>query len=154
MAKDDDFWRHRVSRPEAKTFVAVTKEDRRILSSVTLIRGSQPSSLLAMAAGLVPEDRDKDSKTLLHWAVNGVYTAQDARRRGIAKAVFEKAMAYSFASAAAEGKACLVSILAREENEVAIGMYERMGFVNIDYESGDGNTVLFMFRERGGTISE
>lgn len=101
-----------------------------------------------MAAGLVPEERDKDSATLLHWAVNGVYTAPDARRQGIAKAVFEKALAFSFAAAEMEGKSCLVSIYAREENEVAIGMYQRMGFVDLSYVEADGNAVLYMFKAR------
>ncbi|KAJ4159359.1 uncharacterized protein LMH87_008264 [Akanthomyces muscarius] len=148
VAKDDDFWRQRVSRPIATTFVAVLTHERRVVSSLTLIRGGQPSSLLAMAAGLVPEERDKDSATLLHWAVNGVYTAPDARRQGIAKAVFEKALAFSFAAAEMEGKSCLVSIYAREENEVAIGMYQRMGFVDLSYVEADGNAVLYMFKAR------
>ncbi|OAA53681.1 Acyl-CoA N-acyltransferase [Cordyceps fumosorosea ARSEF 2679] len=149
VAKEDEFWRRRVSRPEATTFVAVqAAPDRRILSSLTLIRGTQPSPVLAMAAGLVPEERDKDSRTLLHWAVNGVYTARDARRRGIARAVFARALAFSFETAAAEGKSCLVSILVREENEVAIGMYRRMGFVDVGYAEVDGNTVLYMFKGR------
>ncbi|TQV92408.1 GNAT family acetyltransferase [Cordyceps javanica] len=147
-AKDDDFWRQRVSRPQATTFVAVSAQDGRIVSSLTLVRGMQPSPLLGMAAGLVADERDKDSKTLLHWAVNGVYTAPEARRQGIAKAVFETALAFSFASAEAERKSCLVSILAREENEVAIGMYRRMGFVDLSYVQDDGNAVLYMFKAR------
>lgn len=120
------------------------------MSSLTLIRGTQPSPLLAMAAGLVPEERDKDSAALLHWAVNGVYTAPDARRRGLARAVFETALAFSFAAAEAQGRSCLVSILAREENAVAIGMYKRMGFVDLSYVEADGNTVLYMFKARSG----
>lgn len=154
VAKDDDFWRRRVSRPTATTYVAVRTQDRRVVSSLTLVRGGQPSSLLAMAAGLVPEERDKDSAMLLHWAVNGVYTAPDARRRGIAKAVFDKALAFAFAAAEAEEKSCLVSIYAREENEVAIGMYQRMGFVDLSFVEADGNAVLYMFKAREPTSIE
>ncbi|KAK8150911.1 hypothetical protein G3M48_004591 [Beauveria asiatica] len=148
VARDDGFWRQRSSRPSTTTFVAVRNQDHRVLSSLTLVRGTQPSSVLAMAAGLVPEERDKDSKTLLHWAVNAVYTAADARRQGIAKAVFEKALAFSFSTAETEGKSCLVSILAREENEVAIDMYLRMGFIDLSYVEDDGNAVLYMFKAR------
>ncbi|ATY59265.1 Acyl-N-acyltransferase [Cordyceps militaris] len=147
-AKDDDFWRLRVSRPGATTFVAVRTPDRRIVSSLTLVRGTQPSPILSMAAGLIPAERDKDSAALLHWAVNGVYTARDARRQGLAKGVFEAALAFAFAEAAAEGKSCLVSILVREENELAMGMYARMGFGDLGYVEADGNAVMYMFKAR------
>ncbi|KAM3487878.1 hypothetical protein MY3957_008817 [Beauveria namnaoensis] len=147
VARDDGFWRQRLSRPSTTTFVAIRNQDLRVLSSLTLVRGTQPSSVLAMAAGLAPEERDKDSKTLLHWAVNAVYTAADARRQGIAKAVFEKALAFSFSTAETEGKSCLVSISAREENQVAIDMYLRMGFIELSYVE-DGDAVLYMFKAR------
>ncbi|KAJ6786726.1 hypothetical protein PWT90_09664 [Aphanocladium album] len=154
VAKDDDFWRQRVSLPASTTFVAVGKQNGLIASSLTLIRGWQPSALLAMAAGLAPEERDKDSKTLLHWAVNGVYTAPDARRQGIAKAVFERALDYAFATAEAEGKSCLVSVLARADNEVAIGIYQRMGFIDLSYATDNDNAEMYMFKAREDASAE
>lgn len=143
---DDDFWRRRIARPEAKTFVAVSNTDREILSSVTIVRGTAISPLMGMAIGLLGEERDKDSKVLLHWAVNGVYTAQHARRQGLSKAVFKGMMEYAFKSAEEEGKSCLVTILARDANALAVGMYKRMGFTAIEYVNDDGNLVLYLLK--------
>ncbi|KAJ3472216.1 hypothetical protein NLG97_g11183 [Lecanicillium saksenae] len=84
----------------------------------------------------------------------GVYTVPDARRQGISKAVFKRALEFSFDSAETEKKSCLVAILAREDNDVAIGMYERLGFSNLDYVQADGNALLYMFKARKDSAVE
>lgn len=153
VSMGDDFWRKRVARPDAKTFVAIDNKEFNIVSSLTLVRGGQVSPLLAMQIGLLAEERDVDSATLLHWAVNGVYTIPCARRQGISKSVFKAAVEFAYAAAEAEEKSCLVTIVARSQNEVAVAMYQRLGFTALSYVNDSGNVTLYMLR-KGPKLSD
>lgn len=101
-----------------------------------------------MAVGLLPEEREANAPTLVHWVVNAVYTAREARRRGVAKAVFTRALEYAFETAEKEGKSCLVTLLAKHENAVAIGMYEKMGLEKIEYVDDSENVLLYTWKRR------
>lgn len=123
----DDIWRSRVLQPSAKTIVATeTGETGDILSSITIVRDLPVESLVQERLGF---DRDDPStKPTLHWTVNGVYTAPQARRKGVMRALISKALEFGFDVALSEGRSCLVTVLAMKDNTAAIKLYEQAGF--------------------------
>lgn len=127
--------------------MAVDAEHRRILSSVTLV-GPRPvpddiqTVDLSMASGEPP----------LHWQVNAVYTAPEARRRGIGIALMKAATRSAVEQAAGQGKDCLLTVLTDEVNARAMGLYQKAGFaVSNVTANGDLQLVRFLPRERSTT---
>lgn len=146
IAFDDERWEERLYNPDARTFVAVDAEHRRVLSSVTLI-GPRP----------VPEDIQCASLSTtsgeppLHWQINAVYTAPEARRRGIGMAVITAAVRLAIEQAAGQGRGCLLTILTDEVNTMAMGLYQKAGFAVSNLTTdGDLQLVRFLPLERSG----
>ena len=144
---DDDFWRNRISNPLAQIFVAMrSDESKKFLSSVTLY-GPVPLPEALLSAP--KDDKDDDEAHLpLHWAVNGVWTLPEARRRGISVAVSELAKEWAHKQAAAAGRDCLLTALAYDTNAAAIALYEKVGFTRCD-GAEPGTVLLKMVLPRG-----
>ncbi|KAK2616551.1 hypothetical protein QQS21_000594 [Conoideocrella luteorostrata] len=140
VAMSPNDWRQRILNPAAELFVAVS-ETREILSSLTLYNAVQVPPALKLRLGL-----DGDSTTspaFSHWAVNGVYTTQDARRRGIAQKVMAEAVKFAIDAAASQNIGCLMTIMVKPDNAKALGMYEKAGFGLATEASHDGYLQLF-----------
>lgn len=122
---DDEFWRNRISNPLAQTFIAMrSNESNEILSSLTLF-GPMP----------LPETlitHDDEAQMPLHWAVNGVWTLPEARRKGISAALSSLAKEWAISQADAAGRDGLLTVLAYEANTSAIALYEKKGFVRCE----------------------
>lgn len=97
---------------------------RRILSSVTFFGPVPLPDAVVQAIGASQTDIDLP----LHWGVNGVWTAPEARRRGLGLALMGMAKQWAADQAAAQGRDCVVTTIVYETNKDAIGFYQRSGF--------------------------
>ncbi|KAK3337321.1 acyl-CoA N-acyltransferase [Cercophora scortea] len=147
-ALHDNDWRQRVLNPLRTTVVAVAvapddhgkedgeEEDQPILSSATLIGPIPPPP--AYASG---------STEPLHWEVNGVWTAPEARRNGLAQRVLEAAAAYAKAQATEKQRGCLLSVLVVRDNLAALSLYTACGYevMSVQEEEQEATVRLAMF---------
>ncbi|KAK3695196.1 hypothetical protein B0T22DRAFT_370525, partial [Podospora appendiculata] len=132
-AFDDDNWRRRILNPLATTLVAVAiapsdgrdsrKEDgeeeegQPILSSATLIGPIPP-----------PPGHATTTPEPLHWEVNAVWTAPEARRNGLAQRVLEATAAHARAQATEKQRGCLLSVTVARDNPGALSLYAKCGY--------------------------
>jgi len=121
----EERWRQRLANPLAKVFVAVTSDTRQILSTLVLV-GPQPRREGDSEPGAA------DSPPPLHWVVNAVYTAVEARRRGIGRALLAAARGWASREAASQRRDGLLTAQAYEANAGAVAFYREAGFVESD----------------------
>jgi GNAT superfamily N-acetyltransferase len=112
----------------------VTSDTRRILSSLTLIGPLPPPDDVEGCLSQGPAEGAQP----LRWAVNGVWTHPEARRKGIGRAVMSAAQCWASREAAREGREWLLTTQAFETNVEAVAFYRRAGFT----ESGAGEPGL------------
>lgn len=138
----DEFWRNRVLNPSAKTYVAVDLADRSILSSVTMVRDVPvpPELRTHLANGTAHDEGD-----MMHWAVNGVYTAPRARRRGIAREVMTEAIKGTRDISSSEERPCLITVLVKNDNASARALYEKLGFEVTECSEEEDTTRLVLW---------
>lgn len=121
QAFEDEQWRARLCRPDARTFIAREREqDPSILSSISLIGPNAVSTQLKSQLGLTGR--------VLSWELNGVFTLPAARRRGIAAAVITAAKKHALKEAVCKSSACLLTVVVYTDDRAAKSWYEKMGF--------------------------
>jgi len=115
--------------PQARTWVAVQQNtEPGILSSLTLLgpfeETGRASAIAAPGAAPEPETAD-----LMRWEINGVWTAPEARRRGISRRLLAEAARYASQEAAAAGKNFMLDLVVAAGNDAVKSFYEGVGFV-------------------------
>ncbi|KAH8889517.1 hypothetical protein GQ53DRAFT_842827 [Thozetella sp. PMI_491] len=144
VAFTDEQWEQRILKPIATVLVATSGEgaSRQILSSATLIELDVPRDLV----GVPDAVHGGGNGAPLHWAVNGVYTAPEARRLGISAEVMAAAAREAQVQAAARGRDCLLTVLVANHNAGARSLYEKCGYTYSNETSEGGMEECQLFR--------
>lgn len=77
-----------------------------------------------------------------------VYTRREARRKGLAREVMERAWEWAVKKAATQGSSCVVTMEVLEDNVGAKRLYERMGFSVVREQDGKAHMVRCVGAER------
>jgi ribosomal protein S18 acetylase RimI-like enzyme len=130
-------WLARFTNPAANTFLACSKDDGHALGSITIMgplpygaavynRTRAPWADTVIAT---PGDVVAQASRPFHFGVNGAFVLPEARGRGIAKAVLDRALAFA-GDWAREwgGDMCVASVLVDSDNPIAIALYGKAGF--------------------------
>lgn len=121
----------RVTNPIATTFVAVDKDDGKVLSSATLV-GPLP----------VPEDPVFAEKTgglppgSLHWQLAAVYTRPEVRRCGLSREILRAVWEWASKKSVCQGSSCIVTGDVVPGNHGARALYEGFGFSEVGESDG------------------
>lgn len=110
-----------------------------------MIRGIKLSPVVRMAYDLGLSGADGDDDSVLTWAVNGVYTAKEARRKGMSAALLKASLEYTARVSREEKKDSVVIVQTLNGNGVAKGMYEKAGFETM-HEEDDDHCLLALFQ--------
>lgn len=141
VTKDDDFWRGRALNPQASSFLALDVSTDAVLSSLTMIRDIPLSLAVRMKYGLGLSAAPGDD-SIVTWAVNAVYTAKEARRKGMSAALLKASLEHT-ARISKEGKKdSVVTVQTLSGNDVAKRMYEKAGFEVVQHIAGDKDHCL------------
>ncbi|KAK3330298.1 hypothetical protein B0H66DRAFT_527659 [Apodospora peruviana] len=138
VAFDDKKWKQRALNPIVSTFVAVAnstsagnnKTNPIILSAASLI-GPIPAPQLAAVSRL-----HREPQPPVHWEINAVWTAPEARRCGIARHVLNELTGVGKEHAVAQGRDCLMTVAVEPSNAGALALYKRYGYTPISVEGG------------------
>ncbi|KAI0409071.1 acyl-CoA N-acyltransferase [Xylaria palmicola] len=134
IAFDDEAWLGRIKNPLATTFVALQRDDDRVVASTALIgplpSGGPPGNpYQAVAAGHSDDGRDERAgDEPLRFEMAAVYTCPEARGQGLAKALIARATDEARSRARARGRHLALAVVVYADNAAAISVYERCGF--------------------------
>jgi GNAT superfamily N-acetyltransferase len=133
VAFTDEFWHGRLANPGANTFIAV-KESGEIDSMTTLLGplpyGPEELPALGNPWNHLTGQSVLDERNPLHFRLNAVFTAPEARRKGVAQGVIKTAIDWAMSHVPSVRKSDLViSVVVELEVLAAKALYEKCGFV-------------------------
>lgn len=91
-----------------------------------------------------------DDPLPLHYRLNGMFTVPDARGKGLAKAIVERAIR----AERSEQDRYTASIAVDADNFVAVSLYEKLGFVSVKEETMPGSTRLVILMKYSATPTQ
>ena len=133
----EEDWLSRINNPQVKTFVAVHSNDRIRVLSATSLNGplpnpdpaSNPFQACTEMTGASDQHRIHVEASPLSFQISGVYTAPEARGKGIAKAVVKTTVEEAIKYAKRQMRQLDLNVVVYASNHAAIAFYKTCGFV-------------------------
>ncbi|OTA52832.1 hypothetical protein K449DRAFT_390680 [Hypoxylon sp. EC38] len=132
----EEDWLSRINNNLVKTFVAVPSNDRRVLSTTSLIGPlpnrdpeSNPFQACTEMTSASDQHHNHVEASPLSFQLSGVYTTPEARGKGMAKAVVNTAVEEAVMYARQQNRKLNLSVVVYASNHAAIAFYQSCSFV-------------------------